>query len=75
MPGARSAVGAGCPTVGNLVFVPPAERAERAEDLREAGVLAVVSSWTELATLLVPTLARRPGTTPGSSLLTTGAVR
>lgn len=76
VPGALSAVGAGCPTLGNLVFVPPAERAQREKDLVEAGVLAVVGSWTELATLLVPTLARRPGATPGpSALITTGAVR
>jgi HAD superfamily hydrolase (TIGR01509 family) len=54
VPGALSAVRAGCPTVGNLRFVAPAERARRAEQLREAGVLAVVSSWTELTDLLGP---------------------
>jgi beta-phosphoglucomutase-like phosphatase (HAD superfamily) len=54
VPGALSAVRAGCPTVGNLRFVAPAERAGRAEQLREAGVLAVVSSWTELTDLLGP---------------------
>jgi beta-phosphoglucomutase-like phosphatase (HAD superfamily) len=54
LPGALSAVRAGCPTVGNLRFVAPAERARRAEQLREAGVLAVVSSWAELTDLLVP---------------------
>jgi HAD superfamily hydrolase (TIGR01509 family) len=54
VPGALSAVRAGCPTVGNLRFVAPAERARRAEQLREAGVLAVVSSWTELTDLLRP---------------------
>jgi beta-phosphoglucomutase-like phosphatase (HAD superfamily) len=75
VPGAQSAVGAGCPTVGNLVFVPPAERARREADLLEAGVLTVVSSWTELATLLLPTLARRPGAAPGSALLATGGAR
>jgi HAD superfamily hydrolase (TIGR01509 family) len=76
VPGARSAVGAGCPTVGNLVFVPPAERAQREADLLEAGVLAVVGSWPELTTLLVPTLARRPGAIPGpSALLATGGAR
>jgi HAD superfamily hydrolase (TIGR01509 family) len=64
VPGALSAVRAGCPTVGNLRFVPPAERAERAELLREAGALAVVSSWTELADLLLPGLGQRPGTVP-----------
>jgi HAD superfamily hydrolase (TIGR01509 family) len=54
VPGALSAVRAGCPTVGNLRFVAPAERARRAEQLREAGVLAVVSSWAELTDLLGP---------------------
>jgi beta-phosphoglucomutase-like phosphatase (HAD superfamily) len=55
VPGALSAVRAGCPTVGNLRFVPPAERAARADQLREAGVLAVVTSWSELTDLLLPT--------------------
>lgn len=54
VPGARSAVRAGCPTVGNLAFVPAAERAERAAALRSAGVLAVVSSWRQLTDLLLP---------------------
>ncbi len=54
--GALSAVRAGCPTVGNLLFVPPAERAGREAALREAGVLAVVSSWQELADTLLPVL-------------------
>lgn len=62
--GALSAVRAGCPTVGNLLFVPPAERDERAAALREAGVLAVVGSWRELADLLLPVLARRDGSEP-----------
>ncbi len=56
VPGALSAVRAGCPTVGNLLFVQPAERAGRETALREAGVLAVVSSWQELAGLLLPVL-------------------
>jgi beta-phosphoglucomutase-like phosphatase (HAD superfamily) len=59
VPGALSAVRAGCPTIGNLRFVLPAERAERAEQLRGAGVLAVVSSWWELTDLLLPILERR----------------
>jgi hypothetical protein len=45
-------VTAGIPTVGNVQFVPPAERAERAAQLRAAGVLTVVSSWAELEQLL-----------------------
>jgi len=56
VPGALSAVRAGCPTVGNLRFVAPAERAERAGQLREAGVVAIVSSWAELTELLAPSL-------------------
>jgi beta-phosphoglucomutase-like phosphatase (HAD superfamily) len=50
--GARSAVGAGIPTVGNLRFVPGAERARREDELRAAGVVAVVGSWGELEDLL-----------------------
>ena len=53
--GVRSAVAAGCPTIGHLLFVQPAERAERAAALEAAGVLAVVSSWQEVADLLLPT--------------------
>ena len=64
--GALSAVRAGCPTVGNLLFVPPDEREERATALRDAGVLTVVGSWRELADLLLPVLARR-GTGAGRS--------
>ncbi|MGY1651913.1 HAD family hydrolase [Geodermatophilus sp. SYSU D01119] len=56
VPGALSAVRAGCPTVGNLLFVQPAERAEREAALSEAGVLTVVSSWQELGGLLSPVL-------------------
>src|SRR3954447_15563205 len=56
VPGALSAVRAGCPTVGNLRVVPPAEGGERAAQLRAAGVLAVVPSWAELTGLLQPVL-------------------
>ena len=59
VPGALSAVRAGCPTVGNLLFVPQAERAERAAALFDAGVLTVVDSWQQLADLLLPVLTRR----------------
>ena len=61
VPGALSAVRAGCPTVGNLRFVAPAERAEREAQLREAGVLAVVTSWAELTELLQPALTASAG--------------
>ncbi|SOC46615.1 haloacid dehalogenase superfamily, subfamily IA, variant 3 with third motif having DD or ED [Blastococcus aggregatus] len=58
--GVRSAVAAGCPVVGNLLFVLPEERDERAAALLAAGALAVVSSWSELADLVLPVLAGRP---------------
>ncbi len=52
--GALSAVAAGYPTIGIVVFVPPAERQVRTDALREAGVAAVVSSWLELLEMLDP---------------------
>ena len=64
VPGALSAVRAGCPTVGNLRFVQPAERAGREAQLREAGVLAVVSSWAELTELVLPVLEQRTAALP-----------
>lgn len=51
--GVQSAVAAGFPTVGNLVFVPAGERDERAAALRAAGAAAVVDSWWELCDLLL----------------------
>jgi beta-phosphoglucomutase-like phosphatase (HAD superfamily) len=65
--GTLSAVRAGCPTVGNLLFVQPQERDERAAALREAGALTVVGSWREVAELILPALTRRhdlPGGKP-----------
>jgi beta-phosphoglucomutase-like phosphatase (HAD superfamily) len=50
--GATSAVAAGIPTLGNLQFVAPEEREERQAGLEQAGVTAVVSSWSEAARLL-----------------------
>jgi beta-phosphoglucomutase-like phosphatase (HAD superfamily) len=78
--GVRSAVAAGCPTVGNLLFVPPAEQAERATALTEAGALTIVSSWQELADLILPVLAAHDVAGDGSddedgALLTTGTAR
>jgi beta-phosphoglucomutase-like phosphatase (HAD superfamily) len=61
VPGARSAVAAGFPTIGNVRFVPEAERPARIAELAAAGVVAVVSSWHELAELLSP--SARDGTT------------
>jgi beta-phosphoglucomutase-like phosphatase (HAD superfamily) len=52
LPGAQAAIAAGFPTVGNLAFVPPSERVERAGLLSRAGVLALVSSWREIEQLL-----------------------
>jgi HAD superfamily hydrolase (TIGR01509 family) len=80
VPGVLSAVAAGCPTVGNLLFVPPAEQAERAAALTDAGALAVVSSWRELADLILPPLTARDGADlpdddADGELLTTGTAR
>ncbi len=51
--GVLSAVAAGCPTVGILLFVAPAECPEREAALLEAGALTVVDSWAQLADLLL----------------------
>jgi beta-phosphoglucomutase-like phosphatase (HAD superfamily) len=59
VPGALSAIAAGCPAVGNVAFVPEAERAERTAALLAAGVLTVVTSWSQLADLLLPVLRDR----------------
>lgn len=50
--GVRSAVGAGFPTVGNLAFVEPDGREQRAAALLDAGATGVVRSWWELSELL-----------------------
>jgi len=55
LPGAKSAVAAGIATVGNLTFVPAEEREERRQSLRDAGVVAFVESWDELATMILTT--------------------
>ncbi|WP_155858747.1 HAD family hydrolase [Candidatus Blastococcus massiliensis] len=52
--GVQSAVAAGCPVIGNVLFVLPEERDERAAALLAAGALAVVGSWEELADLVLP---------------------
>jgi len=57
--GATSAVAAGCPTIGNLQFVQPAERAERRTALERVGVDAIVTSWREVVDLL-PDAAGEP---------------
>jgi HAD superfamily hydrolase (TIGR01509 family) len=52
VPGAESALAAGFQTLGNVMFVPAGERADRIAALREAGVTAVVSSWQALEAVL-----------------------
>jgi HAD superfamily hydrolase (TIGR01509 family) len=72
VPGVRSAVAAGFPTVGNLQFVPPGEVGARAEALRGAGVAAIVPSWSCLADLLagVQEGSSPPPVTPRTSPVT-----
>jgi HAD superfamily hydrolase (TIGR01509 family) len=48
VPGAASAIAAGFPTVGQVMFVPPEEREERIAELESIGVDGWVSSWREL---------------------------
>jgi beta-phosphoglucomutase-like phosphatase (HAD superfamily) len=55
--GVVSAVCAGFPVVGNLLFVPEDEREERAAALTAAGALAIVGSWHELDALLADAVA------------------
>jgi beta-phosphoglucomutase-like phosphatase (HAD superfamily) len=52
VPGVKSAVAAGFPTIGNVMFVPPAERAGRVTDLRDAGACSVIDAWAELEDFL-----------------------
>jgi beta-phosphoglucomutase-like phosphatase (HAD superfamily) len=53
LPGARSAVAAGIATVGNLTFIPPEERENRRQGLHDAGVLALVESWGDVAAMVL----------------------
>jgi beta-phosphoglucomutase-like phosphatase (HAD superfamily) len=59
--GAESAVAAGFPTVGNLQFVAPEEREDRIAALRDAGVAAIVESWSDLVSLLGRDATLGPG--------------
>ena len=52
VPGAQSAVAAGIATIGNLQFVQPGERDQRDKELRDTGVVAVVTSWSEVELLV-----------------------
>ncbi|MFB9315169.1 HAD family hydrolase [Nocardioides plantarum] len=58
--GVLSAVGAGIPVIGNLVFVPADERATRRAQLLDAGAHAVVDDWAGVHDLVTTSL-----TTPG----------
>lgn len=51
--GVVSATGAGIPTLGNLAYVPPAERPARRAELQEAGAIMVAEDWEELVAVLV----------------------
>jgi HAD superfamily hydrolase (TIGR01509 family) len=53
VPGVLSAVGAGFITIGNLMFVPEAERLGRATELADAGASAITHSWSAIADLLL----------------------
>jgi HAD superfamily hydrolase (TIGR01509 family) len=61
VPGALAAVDAGCRTIGNVMFVPYGERAERTAALECVGVVEVVSSWDELEALLESSRQARVG--------------
>jgi HAD superfamily hydrolase (TIGR01509 family) len=52
VPGTQSAVAAGIPTVGNLMFVAPDGRAERRAALLDAGAALVIERWEALAVAL-----------------------
>jgi beta-phosphoglucomutase-like phosphatase (HAD superfamily) len=53
VPGAQSAVAAGIATVGNLGFVPVAERDGRRQALTAAGAAMIINSWSQLAGYLL----------------------
>jgi HAD superfamily hydrolase (TIGR01509 family) len=50
--GALSAVAAGFPTIGTVQFVPAGERSVRMDELRVAGVAAVVDDWSQVLSVL-----------------------
>ena len=60
VPGVQSAVAAGHPVVGNVVFVNGSERTDRTQDLLDAGAVGVVASWGELARMLLGDPANVP---------------
>jgi beta-phosphoglucomutase-like phosphatase (HAD superfamily) len=52
--GVVSAVAAGIPTIGNVMFVPQPDRPDRVAQLLDAGASAVIESWQELVGAMVP---------------------
>jgi beta-phosphoglucomutase-like phosphatase (HAD superfamily) len=50
--GVIAAVATGIPTLGNVMFVPAAERPNRIEALEAAGAIGVIDSWRRLELLL-----------------------
>jgi HAD superfamily hydrolase (TIGR01509 family) len=52
VPGVQSAVAAGFPVLGNVLFVPAGERRARVHALLEAGAVGVLETWAELEGLL-----------------------
>jgi len=53
VPGVKSAVAAGYPAVGNVMFVPADERRHRTAELIDAGAVAITDSWRALADALM----------------------
>jgi beta-phosphoglucomutase-like phosphatase (HAD superfamily) len=51
-PGVVAAVAAGVPVLGNVMFVPAAERPERIDALAAAGAIGVIHFWRQLELLL-----------------------
>jgi beta-phosphoglucomutase-like phosphatase (HAD superfamily) len=49
VPGVQSAVAAGIPVVGNVVFVSEDQRGERSRQLLDAGAMVVFESWEQIA--------------------------
>jgi HAD superfamily hydrolase (TIGR01509 family) len=65
VPGVTSAVAAGYYAVGNVMFVPAAERQSRTRELIDAGAVAVTDSWRALADALIVSAVTSGG--PGLS--------
>ncbi len=53
VPGVLSAVAAGFPTIGNLMFVPAEQRHRRAIELLDAGASAITDSWRAVSEYLL----------------------